>query len=354
MKYTSLFVLLMGALSGCDQVAVEDDLDRLNIELDFGLFPENRENDLNDPYVAGTEVRFRVVGADETRGWTFVSEQPEVMEFVSFDDDEGVFAASGAGVAHIRLLNEDGDCEEEFDVEVAEAARISVVSNAILESGVGAAAGIDMSEETLRVIVGGEATFRTRYYDASGRELRGRNVIDARGMDAGTDMSVLNSFSSWLRLTPSEPGLSTVQLSIAGRDVTTLTVEGVDAESIAGLELQGDEAGALPGDWMMVRAVGITGDDHEVFGVEPRWTVSGTSIGTGDLYSYRFDPSQEHSVVATFDLEEGSVDSTRTLRGAPGSSRSSSSIGCSAAGDGAGVLAFALGALGLVFVRRRR
>ena len=340
------------ALVGCDQVHVEDNMDEVNFLSDLRLFgPASRTNDLNGPYAAGTEIEFRVVGEDDTAGWSYESDNPEIVQVMGFAGDTGTVFASGSGNARLRLLDESGDCVEEFDIEIADVAEVAVTSNAIIESE--GDVENNMAGETLYVLEGGVATFRTRFFDAAGRELRGRNLVEVRGELASTAMTDFSSFSAWLNIAPFSAGANMLALSINGVDVTTLNIEAISPDDLEALEIVGDEIGAVNGDEIVLRTTGLS-SGNSVYGVEPDWTSGGRLLGSGDLYSYRYDAAIETPLEVTFETASGNLESSTVVHGSLGDVSSSTNLGCSTGGGASGFGAlFPLG-LGLLFLRRRR
>ncbi|MFT5354521.1 MAG: MYXO-CTERM domain-containing protein [Polyangiales bacterium] len=350
---TLLVSSLLLALVGCDKVAVEDNMDDSNFLLDIRLFDVGRRaNDLNGPYATGTDVEFSVVGADNTAGWRYESDNEEVMRVVSSIDGRGTVRADASGTAHIQLVDSGGDCVEEFDVEVADVADVAVTSRAIIKSE-GDDIDLNMAGETLYVLEGGNATFRARYFDAAGREVRGRDILEIRSDVASTAMSNFGAFSAWITISPFSPGAEALELIINEQNVGTLNIEAVAADSLEGIQIVGDETDAEAGDQIVIRATGVRGSDA-VYGTEPEWDSAGRALGRGDLYSYTYDADIETSVRASYETSGGDLEDNMTVHGALGSASSSSNLGCSASGGGGGFGAlFPLG-LGLLFLRRRR
>lgn len=343
---------LLLALVGCDQVAVEDNMDEVNFFSDLRFFSVgSRSNDLNGPYAAGTDVEFRVVGADDTAGWVYQSDNEDVMQVMASTDGIGTVHAGASGAAHIQLLDESGDCVEEFDVEVADVAEVAVTSNAILRSE--GNVGLNMAGETIYVLEGGNATFRARFFDEGGRELRGRDILEVRGEAASTAMSDFSSFSTWISISPFMPGAEDLALIINGRGVGNLNIESIAPDALEGIQIIGDENNVDEGEHIVLRTTGLSGS-NVVYGVEPQWESAGRDLGRGDLYSYVYNATLETSLLASFETLGGDLEDTMVVHGALGNVSSSANFGCSAGGGAGGLGAlFPLG-LGLLFLRRRR
>lgn len=349
---TLLIPSLLLALVGCDRVAVEDNMDQTSFLSDFQLFDIGaRENDLNGPYAAGTDVEFRVVGAEAAEGWSYQSDNPEVMQVISSINGRGTIRASASGFAHIQLVDSGGDCVEEFDVEVADVADVAITSRAIIKSD--GDVGTNMAGETIHVLEGGDAAFRAVFLDATGRELRGRDILEIRSETASTSMTTFGAFSAWITVSPFSPGAEVLELIVSGEQVGTLNIEAVSPDALEGIQIVGDELLAQNGERIVIRATGVVGT-NAVYGTEPEWDSMGRSLGRGDLYSYDFDDTMETSVRASFETSAGEIEDSIVVHGALGSVSSSANLGCSASGGAGGFGAlFPLG-LGLLFLRRRR
>lgn len=348
---TLMVPALLLALVGCDKVAVEDNMDQTSFLSDFQLFDIGaRENDLNGPYATGTDVEFRVVGA-AGEGWTYRSDSPEILQVVSSINGVGTARANASGFAHVQLLDAGGDCVEEFDVEVADVAEVAITSRAIIKTQ--GDVDTNMAAETIYVLEGGDAAFRTVFLDATGREVRGRDILEVRSESASTAMTTFGAFSAWLTLSPFSPGAEALELIVSGREVGTLNIEAVSPDALEAIEIVGDEALAENGERIVIRATGLVGS-NTVYGTEPQWDSMGRDLGRGDLYSYDFDESLETTVRAAFETSAGEIEDSIVVHGALGNVSSSANLGCSAAGGEGGFGAlFPLG-LGLLFLRRRR
>lgn len=349
---TLLVPALLLALVGCDRVAVEDDMDQTDFLFDFQLFELGaRENDLNGPYATGTDVEFHVVGADQTEGWSYQSDNAAVMEVTASNNGVGTIRANASGVAHIQLVDAGGDCVEEFDVEVADVAEVAITSRALIKSE-GDMVN-NMAGQTIYVLEGGDAAFRAVFLDATGREVRGRDILEVRSESASTSMTNLGAFSAWITVSPFSPGAEVLELIVSGQEVGTLNIEAVSPDALEGIRIDGDELLAEDGDHIVIRATGVSGS-NAVYGTEPEWDSMGRALGRGDLYSYTFDATLETSVRATFETSGGELEDTMVVHGALGSVSSSANLGCSTSGGASGFGAlFPLG-LGLLFLRRRR
>ena len=332
-------------------VRVEDDLD-------FQLFAY----DLHTPYVVGADVGLHVSRRDDASvtGWTVDAGDSAIFEVVpgTLQNDGDDIWVDGLAVApgetKLLIYDESGHLETSRAIRVEMPDRIDLVPAGLIKvRGDGAEAVA--SDEPIRVLEGGQATFEVQYYKGAER-LFGNNAltvtVDDALLEAETDQTYLFENREWLRLTPDATGIHEISLSVGGSLIATYDVEVVTADVIEGVEIEAEPAGkAEKDDLLYLLAHAYDDQSRDIWGVDFDWAVDDLAEpGDGDLYYYYYDPDADHVVSAA----RNGYSDEMTVFMSDGGVSSSNSIGCNAAGSATGLVAFLLPLLWLGWRRRSR
>ncbi len=329
-----------------------------SIDVTFDLLPGEPPGDaLHQPYAQGAE--FRVTAAsrlwrEDVSDWEIESTDAEVLLIESEDIDEDSVSvevrARGDGACRLEVFDADGLLIGATDIEVVMPDSAAVTPHGAL---LVAEAAVAEDTTTFQVLTGGEATFLVQWYEGP-RQLYGHGVLGVEhdgGLSADAEQSFLMEDRDWLQVRPEEVGEAAVRLLAAGQHVDEVTILAVDSEHVAAVQLHGqDERGAARGETLELLAQAYDEDERPVYGVAFGWEIDGLiDHDTGDLYTYRYDPTLEELVQATFD---GLSDAA--LVHGEGEVGSTNSTGCQVGGGGPAGLRAALTLLALVAFCRRR
>lgn len=353
-KRPELLAVLL-TLAGCGKdVTLEDDM-----QPDTGRRAEDDDGDvLNAPYASGSSftVKVRELDAEDCEGLSFESDDPAIVR-VAVDEEDPCLAhvdADAPGETVLRVL--DGDEEvHAVDLEVAAVASATIHPRGMLLVGMDEAFAPWESARMVEALV---ATFTVRWWDADGRELSAKGVLETTisdGLVVGPPMGRGGS-PDWLQVRAAAPGSYTADVGTDGEILASIDLEVVAATDVTSLDLV---LGQMPGDDDRAALLALGRDDagDPVLGLQPTWTAGDGPIRNdegvaieGDLFVFN-EGGTDRTITAD---SLGLANSTEvSMRGDPSVD---SSNGCSGMpGLPAPAGAFALLALALgVVIRRRR
>lgn len=350
---------------GCGPtVTVRDDVD---IDWDF-LELVGPSSSMHTPYVLGASMNLYVHSTDDKEkmnGWTVESSDPAIftVEPALRDGDQRLYArghAVGDGLADLIVRDGHGRIVAREPVEVRLPDRAQIMAHGLLIIGKSES---EAQVNEVRLLEGGTATFLVRYY-LGDRTLYGNGTL---GVDAPSDVvattprTYLFEDRDWLQVTPLRTGTSSLGLKVNGTSFADIPLVVVGADQVQSVRiLGGDESHAKKDQWLVALGQAFDAQGQRIYGVDFHWDVDGQPQtgwdgDTGDLYRYRFDPTQPRMLAATF----GDVSAVAMIHWGGGYVDSSNHLGCGAAPGGAGSRPAAAGWLLVVMavgsrLRRRR
>jgi hypothetical protein len=319
----ALVALFVGA--GCNGPELHDDID---LELDFELTPSD---ELHLPYVAGATVTLSASdgdGEDDVNTlWTLATSNPAVLRIDSQTEGRARCTALSAGVTSVAIIDEDGEVIHESDIEVANPDHVIAYPHGPLIVGYPDA----LPAPELDVLAGGTVTLLIEYYRGDQR-LYGNGALSAvssSSMTAAPAQTFLFENREWLKLTPSQEGDHTVDLSAAGAVVGSFTVHAHGPDVVTSIEqlhdVDVDFDDVEKGDLITVLGMARTATGAPVYGVEFSWDIDGDGVpGLGDLFRYEY----EEKVISVLGAEFDGLRSESKVHGRSGQVGSSNHLGC--------------------------
>lgn len=329
----------------------------LDDDLSFELF-SGKQDRLEAPYVAGTEVTLMVNAVDEDdadfSAWTVASSDPEVFEIVRVeawpDDLDAEALARAPGEAMVEVYDDTGRLVHETPVTVALPDRVNVQPQ--VRSFVP-----DLDETMLfeapQVLVHHPTTFEVQYW-ADGERLSGNGALTLHApaeLDLAVTQSDLTEAGEWLRLEAREPGDWTVDLEVGGEIVGSFEVVALEPSALAGVQVVvEDESEARSGQTLHAVALGLDAEGAPIYGLSPVWELGASELdGHGDVLAYEYDP--EH--LRPLNLAYGEHEAEAWIHGRTASVQSSADVGCASVASPVMKMSWLVGMLGLLGVRRR-
>ena len=352
-----LLGLAMLLNTGCagGRVVINDD-----IVSPFLFIAQPQPDGLHQPYVRGTETRIHVSSRsllDVPGNWTATSSDPSVLRIDETDDDRRSLTldvtAVGEGSCQLTVFDRNGTELRTAAVEVLAADRAVVKPHGDMA---GDFEELVADTRSFQVVTDGTATFLVQWY-AGTIPLFGTGALevddedDNGGLDVTARRTSLMEEREYLEVTAEIEGEFPVELRADGVAVDEITIEALAEDDIDDIRIYSEgEQGAHPGQTIHLLAHAEDAAGRPIYGVEFDWRFDGGhEPGSGDLYSYQFDPEEPHTVEIEFDDLQDEV----PIHGREGMVESTNSIGCNAGTGSGGLPALAL-LIGLVAVARRR
>lgn len=327
---------LAAGLLGCGQDVTFSD----NLETDASWSLVSQD-ELHHPYVVGTPVVISTHTEDgDTSRWTVKSSDEDVLRIDRQRDGMAWCTAVAAGTAEIAVYADDDTERAMHRANIAVRVPTRIVLKAhgplLVDEGDPSA-----DEAEPRIVVGGDATFLVRYYDAETRLYGNRavRVSSSPGLEAAPDATSIFESEDWIRLSPRVAGDHTLAVRVGGRALPAVRVVGVAVSDIRTVRLVGqDEDDAEQGQTLAVLARTYDASGRSVYGASVAWAFGGVDqTGFGDVFRYAYDEDAPVPLHASF----GDVSSVTNVHASEGYVQSSSVRGCSMVpGGGAGSVPF--------------